>query len=64
MAAQAAVGVQVYPTAQKPGEFPLQTHETQTGRTAGLELHQHVNVALRPEFVPSADPNMARCSTW
>lgn len=44
------------PPAEQPGEFVLDVDDAQARGSAGLELHQYVHVAVRPEVVAQDGP--------
>jgi hypothetical protein len=50
--AEEARRVQVHLPAKDPAELLFHREETQAGDMACFELHQYIDIALRPEIVP------------
>lgn len=48
--------MQVHPATENRGEFLLEIEEGEPRNVSGLELHEHVHVAFRPEVVAEHRP--------
>jgi len=51
VSAQKSWGVEIHSSAQDLGELAFEAEELQARRATGLELHQHIHIARRPEIV-------------